>query len=460
MAKHRMSTADAAWLHMDRPSNLMVVNSVLWFDEALDPADLRDVFALRIVGEFPRFSQRVVDGPTGPHWEDDEDFDIDLHLHRLALPAPHDRVALQDLVSDLIVHPLDRSRPLWDVYLIEEYGSGCAVLVRMHHCIADGIALARVLLSITDEQDATGTPFDDEPEEAPALVLPLTAPLRTAGHAAEVAVQAAAGAARGARHPRQTLSGVLDDARVLAKLLLPGHDTPSPLKGDLHVAHRVAWCEPVQLWRIKATGHALGATVNDVIVAAVAGAVRAYFAEHGDEPLPVHAMVPFNLRPLDRPLPRELGNAFGLVLLGLPVDVEDPLERVHAAKAEMDRIKGSHEGPIAYGILEAMGRTPVQLEELLIDFFTAKGTMVLTNVPGPRRAVTLAGTPVKGVLGWAPASGSVSMSVSVFSYDGGVTVGFLTDAGLVPDPQALADAFRDELLAIGRAARRVPAAQA
>jgi WS/DGAT/MGAT family acyltransferase len=450
MAKHPMPTADAAWLHMDRPSNLMVVNSVLWFDEPVDLLDLQDVFLERIVNEFPRYSQRVVEGVTGPHWEDDPDFDLRLHFHRIALPAPHDKAALQDLVSDLVVQPLDRTRPLWDVFLIEEFGAGCAILVRMHHCIADGIALARVLLALTDEEGAAADVFE-APDDGAPLVLP--GPLRTAGHFAEAAADAVAAVAHGARHPRRTLAGALDDARVLAKLLLPGRDAATDLKGELHVANRVAWCEPVQLWRIKEAGHALGATVNDLVVAAVAGAVREHFVALGETPETVHAMVPFNLRPLDRPLPRDLGNQFGLVLLGLPVEVEGTVERVYAAKAEMDRIKGSHEGPIAYGIIEAMGRTPVQLESLLIEFFTAKGTMVLTNVPGPRRPVTLAGVPVKGVLGWAPASGSVSMSVSVFSYAGGVTVGFLTDAGRVPDPQQLADAFRTELLAIARAAR-------
>ena len=118
----------------------------------------------------------------------------------------------------------------------------------------------------------------------------------------------------------------------------------------------------------------------------------------------------------------------------------------------MDAIKHGHEGPISYGILDLMGRTPAPVEGLLIDYFTAKGSMVLTNVPGPRRRLSLAGTPLAGVLVWAPCSGTVGMSVSVFSYAGKVTVGFLTDAGLVPDPQALADTFRDELLALARAA--------
>ena len=121
----------------------------------------------------------------------------------------------------------------------------------------------------------------------------------------------------------------------------------------------------------------------------------------------------------------------------------------------MDAIKHGHEGPISYGILDLMGRTPAPVEGLLIDYFTAKGSMVLTNVPGPRRARSVAGTPLGGVLVWAPCSGSVGMSISIFSYAGKVTVGFLTDAGLVPDPQALADAARAEALAIGRAARAV-----
>ena len=189
-----------------------------------------------------------------------------------------------------------------------------------------------------------------------------------------------------------------------------------------------------------------------MLVSAVTAAVGRHLRGFGDEFDEVHALVPFNLRPLDRPLPRELGNRFGLVLLGLPVGIEDPVERLAEVKRRMDAIKDSHEGVLTFGILGLMGRTPPQLEERLIDFFSAKGSMVLTNVPGPRKQLSLAGTPLGGVLVWAPCSGSVGMSVSVFSYAGKVTVGFLTDAGLVPDPQALADGFREELLALARAA--------
>ena len=254
-------------------------------------------------------------------------------------------------------------------------------------------------------------------------------------------------------HAARTLAaGAAGEAQTLAKLLLPGSDPATAIKGDPSVAHRVAWSAPVPLWRGKRAGRAHGATVNDVLVTAVAAAVGRHLRERGDDVDEVHALVPFNLRPLDRPLPRELGNRFGLVLLGLPVGIDDASARLAEVKRRMDAIKHSHEGALAYGILGVMGRTPAQVESRLIDFFTAKGSMVLTNVPGPRRRLSLAGTPLAGVLVWAPCSGSVGMSVSVFSYAGRVTVGFLTDAGLVPDPQVLADAFRDELLALARAA--------
>jgi diacylglycerol O-acyltransferase len=459
-ARHGMSSADAAWLHMDRPTNLMVINSVLWFDEPLDWAATQAIFCERMVQPFPRFRQRAIDGRPGaaPGWEDDDRFDPRLHFHRRGIPAPGDRRALQNLVSDLITAPLDRSKPLWDVYLLEGYGEGCALLVRMHHAIADGIALARVLLSLTD---AAGEPV--------GFVAPAPA-AGSHGRVASLTGPASAAIAAGRAlahegietllHPERLAAGahaVQEDARTVVKLLTAPSDPQSALKGELHVPHRVGW-QTVSLRTVKRIAHAHDATVNDVLVAAVAGAVGDHLRTHGDGAIDeLHALVPFNLRPLDRPLPRDLGNRFGLVLLGLPVGIEDPLERLSAVHERMAAIKGSHEGAIAYGILGAMGRTPARVEELLVDFFAAKGTMVLTNVPGPRDVVTLAGTPVRGVLVWAPCSGGVGMSVSIFSYSGKVTVGFLVDAGLVADPQPLAAGVAREVRALAGLTRR-PAA--
>jgi diacylglycerol O-acyltransferase len=452
-----MRPADAAWLHMDQPTNLMVVNSVLWFDEPVDWDRCRRVFLERVVGRFDRFRQLAVEGPplVAPRWEDDADFDPDLQFHHVALPAPHDRRALQDLVADRIATPLDRARPLWEVHLIDGLGEGAAVLVRIHHSVADGIALARVMLTLTDGDDADGTPGieSSHPEHEPPLADRL-GPAAPLARAAEGVARAGLRTLLHPGHVAELAGAAVDDAHTLAKLLLPWSDPDSPIKGPLQRAHRVAWSTPIELWRVKRAAHAFDATVNDVVVSAVAGAIGRHLRLRGDETDRLHALVPFNLRPLDEPLPRELGNRFGLVLLGLPVGVPDPVDRLLSVKDEMSAIKRGHEGPIAYGILGLMGRTPPVVERRLIDFFSAKGSIVLTNVPGPQRTLSLAGTPLRGVLVWAPCSGRVGMSVSVFSYDRKVTVGFLADAGLVPDPQALADGFRAEVLALARAARR------
>ncbi len=164
----------------------------------------------------------------------------------------------------------------------------------------------------------------------------------------------------------------------------------------------------------------------------------------------MRAFVPFNLRPLDQPLPSTLGNAFGLVFLTLPVGIASTRERLLSVKAEMDAIKRSAEGPMAYGILGVMGLTPPEVEKIAIDVFAAKASMVVTNVPGPRQQLYVAGTPLRGVLVWAPMSGSVAMSVSILSYDGRVTVGLMSDAGLVPDPERIVHGVERELRRLHR----------
>lgn len=452
-----MSSADAAWLHMDRPNNLMVITGALWFDEPLDWERVREVISTRLVDRFPRFRQRVSESRVplrAPHWEDDPDFDLDLHLHRTALPAPGDRVALQDFVADLIAQPLDRTRPLWNWYLVENYGSGSAIVVRMHHCIADGIALARVLLSLTDTRPDAGIETDETAEAGHrggmrGVIGGVVRPVRRAASiAGEVTGALAHEAIEVARDPTELID-LADTARVDAKAavktLFPGSDPSTVLKGHLSVGARVAWSEPIRLEDVKAVGHAHGATVNDVLLTAVAGGLRGYLAARDSLVDELHAFVPFNLRPLDQPLPRELGNRFGLVRLPIPIGIEDRRRRLEEVHRRMAEIKDSPEGAVSYGLLSAIGVTPAAVEQRLLDLFSAAGSAVMTNVPGPRERVYLAGTPVRGVLVWAPTSGSVSMSVSIFSYAGELTVGVMADRGLVPDPGEIVSAFGREV---------------
>jgi WS/DGAT/MGAT family acyltransferase len=382
---------------------------------------------------------------------DDPEFDIDQHMHRLALPAPGDQAALQDLVSDLVTPPLDRTRPLWHAYLIENYGDGCAVLFRIHHCIADGIALSRVLLSITDGEAGADAGF--VPERATdhgrsplrTLAHPAGSALSTLSHATGAAVHEGMESVARPGHLTALAGAALRDAGTLAKLLTARTDTQTVLSSPLRGGRRVAWSTPFPLDRIRTAAHRGDAKINDVLVAAVTGALRTYLGAHDQAPEEVHIMVPFNLRALDEPLPRDLGNAFGLILLALPVGLADRAERLIEVKRRMDAVKSSHEGPISYGILSAIGLTPPQVEERLIGFFSGKASAVVTNVPGPRHTVSLAGTPVGGILVWAPCSGSMGMTVSIFSYAGNVTVGFMTDVGPVADPKPLVDAFDAEL---------------
>jgi len=447
-SRHALPAADAAWLHMDSATNPMVVNSVVILGERPDPDAVAEVLEQRLVAEFPRFRRRIVESPgRAPAFEDDPSFELGNHLRRLALEPPGDRVALQRLVSELVTPQLDRDKPLWRVYLIEGFEGGAALLWRIHHCIADGIALSRVMLSITDGGEP-GEPPAPPPPARSALRRLAGIPLGALSAARGIGATAAHEGMESLAHPdhlRELAGTALRDASTAAQLLAGPADAPSALRGPLSGIRRVAWSEPFPLDRIRDVAHRRRVTINDLLVGALAGATHELLAEGEEPPEEIHAMIPFNLRPLDEPVPADLGNDFALILLELPVGRLAPAERLREVSSRMDRIKSTHEAPIAYGILSAIGLTPPWVEERLIGFFTDKASMVVTNVPGPRGRLHFAGAPIAGVLVWAPCSGSLGMTVSIFSYDGEVTVGFMTDAALIPDPTRLARAYEAEL---------------
>ena len=277
MTRHRMSSADAAWFHMDRPTNLMVVNAVLWLEEPIDLERMREILRERLVERFPRFRQLVVEPRAGvgvPSWENDLNFDLDEHLHLVALPAPGGPPELQALASELVATPLDRSKPLWEAYVIDGYGDGTALIMRMHHCIADGIALARVLLSLTDGQPDAGL-AEPEATDHHGFLDVLAAPAAVGTHLAAAGLHEAL---QLVSHPRSELSSLAGegnaDARALAKLLLTSADEKTVFTREVGVARRVTWSESFPLDSIKAVGHSTGTTVNDVVVTALSGALH------------------------------------------------------------------------------------------------------------------------------------------------------------------------------------------
>lgn len=182
------------------------------------------------------------------------------------------------------------------------------------------------------------------------------------------------------------------------------------------------------------------------------GALRRYLEERGGPAENLCAFIPVNLRPLDAPIPRELGNRFGLVFLDLPVKETEPRQRLRTLKQRMDALKRSPEAALTFVILRLMGLAPAAVQRAVVDALARKGTLVVTNVPGPRHPVYLAGTKLAGLMFWVPQTARVGLGVSILSYAGEVTVGVSVDAGLVPDPHRLLIAFQDELEALAAAA--------
>jgi WS/DGAT/MGAT family acyltransferase len=458
--KETMSNVDTAWLHMDRPVNMMMIASFMAFDGPVDFERVVATVEQRLLA-FDRFRQKVMPPriPFGNYtWELDPQFDIRAHVHRIALPAPGDKVALQALMSDIISTPLDRSRPLWQFHVVEGYQDGWVLAGRLHHSIADGIALMRVLLSMTDFSadaplaEAAGKP--DRPSgKRRGLISTVTAPAtslaRTTLNVADTVVHQSLETFRRPGRVIDLAKVTADNATTLAKMALRSPDPQTLFKGEMGISKTTAWSDPLPLADVKKVGKALGGTVNDVLMAAVAGGLRRYMQDRGQavDGVNIRALVPVNLRPLDAPL--ELGNRFGLIFPTLPTGAADRHERFIEMRRHMNEIKDSPEAVVAYGVLYALGMTPVDIEGVFLDFFGSKSTMVLTNVPGPQFQLYLAGSPMREIMAWVPQSGGLGMGISILSYNGGVMIGVTTDTGLVPDPDRIVENSVSEFHALG-----------
>lgn len=443
MTRQPMSRVDHAWLRMDNPHNLLMVNSVLWTDRPIDDSQLRALLLERMVGEFPRFRQRPdsAGAPFGRgHWVDDDEFDLERHLVYVDLEPPGGVEALQLYVGDQQHVTLDDAHPLWQVHVLSGYGAGSAVLFRFHHAIADGMALARLLVSLTD--------LDANAHFAP----PATPRSRSARGAVGRLLSETMHVAS---HPSRLLSLGSTAAHDAARLALIADKPVKPtsvLNDEIGMSKLATWSRPLPLDEVKAIGRASGCTVNDVILAALGGAFRRYLIHRGEEPADVPVLVPVDLRPPDEALPRELGNSFGFFFVDLPAGQADPSERLSAAHRQAAALKTSPEAVVTLGVLAGMGAASSLLEDFSVAFFASKVSGVVTNVPGPREPVYFAGAKVDGIIGWVPRGGDMTFGVAVFSYAGTVTVGVSTDEASIPDPEVLVEAFEDEVRALAAVA--------
>ncbi len=461
LSGERMSKVDTAWLRMDTPSNLMMIVGVWQLTPGVSHAAVCERMETSLL-KYARFRQRVMEDAAGATWVEDRYFDVKNHVIAEKLPQAargREQEVLQDRVAELAMQPLDRKRPLWQIHLVEDYTGpdgvrGSAMIVRIHHCIADGIALISVTMSLVDggaappERRKKETGGGAEDWIADALLKPFT----------DLTVKALGAAGDGAvrslhllSDPQKGMAGSMDMAKVMLQVLKDGaalalmpDDSKTRLKGKPGTTKKVAWCQPIPLDEVKAIGKALNCSINDVLLSCVAGAIGEYLKSHGDDVKgqEIRAMVPVNLRPMEQAY--KLGNRFGLVPLVLPIGMDNPIERVYEVRRRMAALKGSYQPLLAFSLLAIAGLLIKPAQDAMLNLFSKKTTAVMTNVPGPRDKLKFCGATLEQSMFWVPQSGDVGLGVSILSYGGGVQFGVITDSTLCPEPQRIIDEFIPE----------------
>lgn len=462
-AREPLSSVDFAWLRMDDPTNLMHINGVLVLDQPVAFESIRDLIEKRLLA-IPRFRSRVVvPGRGKPYWETDPAFDIANHVGRITLPDPGGDGELREVVEGLISQQFDPAHPMWRFEVIQNFHGGTVIMAKLHHCLGDGVALMLVLLSMTDR-----TPQPESGARNPFLSLYTRHEKHEHGEEhldldtiRQLAEEIMPEGMRLMLHPAEAFRKVKGWVKgpaatgALGRLVLRPSDPRTVFKGPLGVAKSVAWSEALPLDEVKAVSKALGATINDVLLSAMTGGLRRYLTQNGGAPpddLNFRAAMPVNLRTMERM--NQLGNQFGLIFLSLPVGIADPAKRLAELKRRASSLKRSLEPVVVFRILDALGIVPRKVQDLVVSIFATKATAVMTNVPGPKEVLYLAGKPIQDIFFWVPQAGRVGIGISICSYAGRVRLGVGTDSGLVPDPEKIVEGFHEELEAMRRLAGR------
>ena len=371
-------------------------------------------------------------------WIDDPYFDRSRHIKRVRLPGKGGKAELQRYVAELASERMDKSRPLWQLRLVEDFEGGAALITRFHHAIGDGMALVGMMLSVTDGGDPSI--WANRPSKPPSRSwLPAYQTiLKGVGTASGLLKNASALAS----NPAQTVRLGAGVAGELAWLLLMPEDSWTRFKGKPSGNKRVAWTDPIPMHEVKAVSKALGCTINDMLLASVAGALGEYLKDKGDKThgVEIRALVPVDQRHSYEM--GQLGNKFGIVGVELPVGVENPLARLMEVRRRMRDLKTSLEPPVTLGLFDVIGHAPKIAQDKLFNLLTHRATAVMTNVPGPAHPMYMAGAKIKQIMFWVPQSGDIGMGVSILSYNGMVQFGLITDAEMVPDPERIIAHFR------------------
>ena len=425
--------AEGESIHVNVGGTVIVEGEPAPFEELLEHVDAR----LNLV---PRFRQRVTRVPLGlsnPEWGDDPRFDLRWHVQHVALPGPGSMAQLRDLVGEIFSQPLDFSRPLWRIYLIEGLDGGRhAVLSKTHHALVDGVSALDVGTLLVDpnpegtEMELPAKPWEPD-QPSPEMLF-----VRAASDRIREPVRSARKAALSAlTMPRDTASRLRRTAEGFAGLAAGGPAVPPTfLNQEIGRDRRVAFLE-TSLDSLKAARGDGPATVNDVVLAAVTGGLARFFERRGEE-LPEHivALVPVSVRRPDEEL--ELGNRIATLFVALPVRERDPAERLRHLNEQMTRLKASDQARAASLVIEATGFVPPTVNRVLAGALSAPLTwnLVVSNVPGPQLPLYMLGRRILAIHPFVPLSPQRrALSIGVLSYDGRVFFGLTGDRELLAD---------------------------
>ncbi|GAA3342311.1 wax ester/triacylglycerol synthase family O-acyltransferase [Amorphoplanes nipponensis] len=457
-----LSPLDASFLDAEDedPHASLAIASIAVLD---GPAPSQAEFAAAIRGRLPlvpRYRQKVRRVPFNlgrPVWVDDPDFDLDFHLRRTALAAPGDDAALQRLVARVMTHRLDRDRPLWETWLIEGLPEGrWALLSKVHHCLIDGVSGNQLYRLVFDASPRPHRPVADHWQPVPGAGS-LDLSLDALAQLARIPFDQARVVAQAVRTPVAVTRWLRDTTRGLTTLALGLTPTPpTSLAGPLGKSRRYAVAR-TPLADIAAIAGDCSVTINDVYLAAVAGAFRRLMLERGEEPAAgaIRTLVPVNVRSRDEE--GVLNNRLASMLLLLPVELDDPAQRLRAVHERIAELRAAGEVEAGAALVALADREPFTPVSLIIRTALRLPqhaiTTVTTNVPGPDQQLYILGRPIREILPYVPIAERIRIGIAVFTYGGQATFGVTTDFASVPEADRFAASVTDEVAALRQAAR-------
>ncbi|MBA3263623.1 MAG: wax ester/triacylglycerol synthase family O-acyltransferase [Thermoleophilaceae bacterium] len=458
--KDRLSAIDASFLHQEKQSSHMHVGALVIFE---GPAPSHDEFSTHIQSRLrlvPRYRQRlaVPRFEMGrPFWVDDPSFNIDYHVRHTALPRPGSDDQLRQLAGRIFSQRLDRSKPLWEVWLIQGFEGGkFAVISKTHHALVDGVAgvdIATVLFDLQpvppEAPEDDGWTAEPEPSDVELVAEGIKGLVRTPLSLAGRTLGAISSPSRSIEHVREAAEGI---GEVVWAGMNPAPDVPLNVPIGPH--RRVRWVQS-RLSDFKEIKDALGGTVNDAVLAVVAGALGRWLRTRGvrTEGLELRALVPVSIRSQDER--GTLGNRIAAMRGALPVYVDDPVERLRQVQESMGNLKQSKQ---ALGAEVIAGLTDFAPPTLLaqasrLNFSTRLFNLIVTNVPGPQFPLYLLGREMQEIVPIAFLPENHALAIAIMSYNGKVDFGLLADYDAMADLEDFGTMLEDALAELLKEAR-------